>query len=353
MPERQHVRFCRTSDGVRIAYAALGGGPALIKSPNWLSHLEYEWHSPIWRHWLDGLSQRNTFIRYDARGCGLSDREPPEITFEGWVRDLEAVVEATKLERFALLGVSAGGAVAMAYAARHPERVSHLLLYGSFARLLLGAGAEAADEAAVLCKLIELGWGRRDPAFRKVFANRFLPGAPAELIDAFDDLQRESSSGRVALQVLQLALDVDVVREAASIRCPTLVMHATDDAIVPFEAGRRLASLIPESRFVPLESRNHILLRDEPAWSRFLEEVHGFLAREAGATFTGLTQRERQMVELLARGLDNHQIAAHMELSEKTVRNMVSSVLAKLGIESRSQAIVRAREAGYGVGVPG
>jgi pimeloyl-ACP methyl ester carboxylesterase/DNA-binding CsgD family transcriptional regulator len=354
MRERQHVRFCRSSDGVSIAYATLGSGPPLVKAPNWLSHLEYEWQSPIWRHWLEGLSRHNTFIRYDARGCGLSDRDPPEITFESWVRDLEAVADAARLDRFPLLGISAGGAVAIAYAARHPERVSHLLLYGTFARMARRAGPEAAEEATLMCKLIELGWGRRNRAFRQVFATRFLPEASAELFDAFDDLQRESSSGGNALRMLQVALEVDVVKEARTIRCPTLVMHATDDGIAPFEVGRILASLIPESRFVPLESRNHILLDGEPAWHRFLEEMQGFLRREAGGVaFTALTPREREMVELLARGLDNHQIAAHLDLSEKTVRNMVCGVLTKLGAGSRSQAIVRAREAGFGVGVHG
>jgi pimeloyl-ACP methyl ester carboxylesterase/DNA-binding CsgD family transcriptional regulator len=350
MSDRQHVRFCTSSDGVRLAYAALGHGPPLVKAPNWLTHIEYDWRSPIWRHWLEGLSRHHTFIRYDARGCGLSDRDPPELSFESWVRDLEAVVDAMKLERFPLLGISGGGAIAIAYAARHPQRVSHVVLYGAFARgrLKRGEDPEAIDEAMLMCKLIELGWGKRNPAFRQVFATQFLPGAPTELIEAFDALQRESSSAGDALRMMQVSMQIDVTEQARALSCPVLIMHATDDGRVPFEEGRVLASLIPGARFVPLESRNHILLEAEPAWARFLEEVDTFLAPSGGDAFAGLTARERELLEFLARGLDNHQIGAHLGVSEKTVRNHVSAIFAKLGVESRGQAIVRAREAGFG-----
>jgi pimeloyl-ACP methyl ester carboxylesterase/DNA-binding CsgD family transcriptional regulator len=355
MRDRQHVRFCTSSDGVRLAYATLGSGPPLVKAPNWLTHLEYEWQSPIWRHWLEGLSRHRTFIRYDARGCGLSDRQPPEISFESSVRDLEAVVDTLKLERFPLLGISGGGAIAMDYATRHPERVSHLVLYGAYARgrMWRGGGQAAVDEAMLMCKLIELGWGTRNRAFRQVFATQFLPDASPEMIDAFDELQRESSSAQDALRIMEVALRVDATAQARAITCPTLIMHATEDGRIPFEEGRVLAGLIPDARFVPLESRNHILLDGEPAWRRFLQEIDAFLpsASPAGA-FADLTPRERELLEFLARGLDNHQIAAHLELSEKTVRNMVSSVFAKVGVESRSQAIVRAREHGFGTTVP-
>jgi pimeloyl-ACP methyl ester carboxylesterase/DNA-binding CsgD family transcriptional regulator len=354
MRERQHVRFCTSSDGVRLAYAALGTGPPLVKAPNWLSHLEYEWQSPIWRHWLEGLSRHHTFVRYDTRGCGLSDRDPAEISFESWVRDLEAVVDAMKLERFPLLGISQGASIAIAYAIRHPERVSHLILYGAFARgrLKRGGGQEAIDEAMLISKLIELGWGTPNRAFRQVFVTQFLPDASPQLIDAFDELQRESSSARDAMRIMQVTTQVDVTDIARDIECPTLIMHATGDARIPFEEGRVIASLIPDARFVPLESRNHILLESEPAWPRFLEEVDAFLGtpRAADGTFAGLTAREREVLDFLARGLDNHQIAAHLDLSEKTVRNMVSCILGKLEVESRAQAIVRARESGYGVG---
>lgn len=352
MTHAQHVRFCTSSDGVRLAYAAVGRGPPLVKAPNWLSHLEYEWQSPIWRHWIEGLSRHHTYIRYDARGCGLSDREPPEISLESWVRDLEAVVDAAGLDRFPLLGLSQGGAIAIAYAHRHPERVSHLVLYGAFARgwLMRGRGQKGIDEAMLACKLVEMGWGTPNRAFRQVFASQFLPDASLELINAFDELQRQSSSARDASRIMQVLMQIDVTGPARAITCPTLIIHATKDQVVAFEEGRVLASLIPGARLVPLESRNHILLETELAWPRFLEEIEAFLPSGADGAFVGLTTREREVLELVARGLDNHQIAAHLGLSEKTVRNMVSSILTKLDIESRSAAIVRARMAGFGSG---
>jgi len=355
MRDRQHVRFCTSSDGVRLAYAAVGMGPPLVKAANWLSHLEHDWASPIWRHWIEGLSRHHAYVRYDERGCGLSERDPAEMSFESWVRDLEAVVDACKLERFPLLGISQGGAIAIEYANRHPERVSQLILYGAFARgrLRRGGGQASLDEALTMYKLFELGWGTNNRAFRQVFATQFLPGAAPELIDAFDDLQRESAAGATAVRIMQVSVQIDVQRAAERIRCPTLILHARGDARIPFEEGRLLASLIPEARFVPLASRNHILLADEPAWPEFLHEVDAFLgagARPQRLAEANLTPREEDLVELLARGLDNHQIAAHLALSEKTVRNMVSSVLDKLQVESRAQAIVRARDAGFGVG---
>jgi len=350
MRERQQVRFCTSFDGVRLAYASVGDGPPLVKAPNWMSHLEYEWESPIWRHWIEGLSRLRRYIRYDARGCGLSDRDPPEISFEASVRDLEAVVDTMKLERFALLGMSQGGGIAIPYAIRHPERVSHLVLYGAQARghLMRGLGDKAIDEALLVSKLVEIGWGTRNPAFRQVFANQFLPNASSELLQAFDELQRHSSSPRDALRILQTVMQADVSAQAPAIACPTLVLHATKDAIIPFDEGRLLASLIPGARFVALESANHILLEAEPAWRRFLDELDAFLPSRRAKDFDALSARERELVELLARGLDNHQIAAHLELTEKTVRNMVSTVLGKLLVETRAQAIIKAREAGFG-----
>lgn len=351
MASRQKIRFCSSFDGVQLAYATVGSGPPLVKAANWLSHIEFDWASPIWRHWIEALSRRYAFLRYDTRGCGLSDRAPPEISFESWVRDLEAVVDAMKLDRFPLLGISQGGAIAVAYAVRHPERVSHLVLYGAFARgrLHRGSGQAGIDEILLMSKLFELGWGTDNRSFRQVFANQFLPGGSLELIEAYDELQRQSATAADAVRILQTSSQIDVTAIAPRVQCPTLVMHGRDDARVPFEEGRLFASLIPGARFVPLASRNHVLLEDEPAWEQFLEEIDAFLpAGQATAAFAELTARERELLQFLARGLDNHQIAAHLALSEKTVRNMVSSVFAKLDVESRAQAIVKAREAGFG-----
>jgi pimeloyl-ACP methyl ester carboxylesterase/DNA-binding CsgD family transcriptional regulator len=351
MTERQHLRFCTSSDGVALAYAAVGHGPPLVKTANWLTHLEYDWESPIWRPWIEALARNRTYVRYDTRGCGLADREPADVSLEGWVRDLEAVVDAAGLERFPLLGISQGGPIAIAYAVRHPERVSHLVFYGSFlrGRLKRGGGPEKIEQALLYYKLTELGWGSDNPSFRAVFANDFLPGGSQEMLRAFDELQRVSSSGAFAVRFMQASDQLDVADMARRVKCPTLVMHSRGDRRVPFEEGRLVAAHIPGARFVPLESDNHVLLATEPAWPRFLEELDAFLPRGAAGRFAELTARERALVELLARGLDNHQIAAHLAVTEKTVRNMVSTVFDKLDVDSRAQAIVRAREAGFGV----
>jgi pimeloyl-ACP methyl ester carboxylesterase/DNA-binding CsgD family transcriptional regulator len=351
MVDRQHLRFCASSDGVRLAYATVGHGPPLVKAANWLSHLEFDWQSPLWRHWIEALSRRHTYVRYDARGCGLSDRDPAEISFEAAVRDLEAVVDAAGFQKFPLLGISQGGSIATAYAVRHPERVSHLILYGAFprGRLKRGAGPAKIEEALLYYKIAELGWGTNLPAFRQVFASQFLPDGSLEMLHAFDELQRVSAAASMAVRYLKMWDQIDVTDLAPRVSCPTLVIHARDDARIPFEEGRIFASLIPGARFVPLESRDHILLESERAWRRFLEEIDAFLpAAPIDGAFAGLTARERELMEYLARGLDNHQIAAHLGLSEKTVRNMVSSILDKIGVESRSAAIVRARMAGFG-----
>ena len=350
---RQAIRFCTASDGVRLAYATVGRGPPLVKAAYWLTHVEFDWQAPIWRSWIDELARNNTYVRYDTRGCGLSDRDPPEVSFEAWVRDLESVVDAAKLDRFALLGMSQGAATAIAYAVRHPERVSHLILYGGFARgrVKRGLGEKAIEELLLYCKLAQIGWGTDDAAFRQFFTSQFMPEGTAEQFAAFNELQRVSASPEQAVKSFQVASQVDVSELASRVACPALVVHARGDRRVPFEEGRLLASLIPNARFVPLESRNHVLFEDEAAFRLFSDELATFLRGGAQREpVAGLTARQEELLELLARGLDNHQIAAHLELSEKTVRNMVSSVLGKLGVESRAQAIVRARVAGFGTG---
>ncbi|HUP29239.1 MAG TPA: alpha/beta fold hydrolase [Usitatibacter sp.] len=348
MTDRQHIRFCTSSDGVSLAHATLGHGTPLVKAANWLTHLEHDWQSPIWRHWVLGLSRHHAYTRYDTRGCGLSEREPADFSFESWVRDLEAVVDANKLERFSLLGISQGGPIAIAYAVRHPERVSHLVLYGAFARGRLKRGAQSIEEAMLYYKLVELGWGTDAAAFREVFAREFLPDGSPETIQAFDELQRVSASGAKAVRMMQVSDQIDVSELAPRLACPTLVLHGRGDRRVAFEEGRRLAALIPNARFVPLESHNHVLLESEPAWPAFLGALESFLPGATPGAFGDLTARERQLLDLLARGLDNHQIAAHLELAEKTVRNHVSAIFTKLGVDNRARAVVRAREAGFG-----
>jgi pimeloyl-ACP methyl ester carboxylesterase len=289
----QRIKFCRTSDGVTLAYATTGSGSPLVKAANWLTHIDYDWQSPVWRHWLVDLSGRHQLIRYDERGCGLSDRDVPDHTFEGWISDLESVVDASGLDRFPLLGISQGGPVAIAYAARHPERVSHLVIYGSYAQ---GRRSRASSEIEVRMHQLQVdlarnGWGLDDPAFRQVFTAQFIPGGTRELWDAFNELQRQTTSSENAARVLEVTGGIDVVDLAPLVQAPTLVLHARDDRRPPFDQGRLLASLIPDSRFVALDSRNHILLGDEPAWPVFMAEVEAFLATPDPSGVGGRTPR--------------------------------------------------------------
>lgn len=351
MDERQSVRFCASADGVRLAFAEVGRGAPLVKAANWLTHLEYDWRSPIWEPWVRTLSSRYRYLRYDTRGCGLSDRDPPELSLEAWVRDLEAVVDAARLERFTLFGMSQGGAIAASYAARHPERVERLVLLGVFARgrLKRDPSPERMEEELLHYRIAEHSWGSDNPGFRDFFASGFMPGATREQLQAFAELQRESSSAAFAVRQMQVSAQIDASDVMRQVRCPTLVMHARDDARIPFEEGRRVASLIPGARFVALESRNHVLVPDEPAFAAFHDELRRFVpsAPAPSAGFDTLTTRERELLGLLAEGLDNHQMAARLGLSEKTVRNHVSAILAKIGADSRGRAIVLAREAGF------
>ncbi len=350
----QHIRFCKARDGAQIAMASLGRGAPLLRAAHWLSHVEHDGRSPVWAHWLKELSRDHTFIRYDQRGCGLSDWSPPSTSFEAWVNDLEAVVEAQRLTQFALLGMSQGGAIAIAYAARHPEKVSHLVLFGAYAKGVLcrNITQQQSEEAETLVKLIRFGWGRDNPAFRQVFTSQFIPDGTREQHQWFNDLERISASPENAARIVETTYQMDVTAEAKSIRVPTLVLHARDDARVPFEEGRQLAALIPSARFVPLEGRNHILLSNEPAWEQFLSEVRAFLGDGRGEKDllrqSRLTVSESEVLALIARGLDNNEIADALAKSEKTVRNQVSSIFSKLGVSTRAQAIVLARDAGIG-----
>jgi DNA-binding SARP family transcriptional activator/pimeloyl-ACP methyl ester carboxylesterase/predicted ATPase len=278
----QQIRFCRSADGTQIAYARFGQGPTLVKAANWLSHLEHEWNSPVWRHWLLGLTQSATLVRYDERGCGLSDWQVAEISLDAMVADLEAVVDANELDRFPLLALSHGGAVAISYAVRHPERVSKLILYGTSARgwQHRRGSPQARAEAQARVDLIRLGWGKDNPAFRQFFTSLFIPEATPEQIQWFNELQRITSTPENAARLVEAASGFNVSELTPCVQVPTLVIHARDDAVVPFEEGRRLAATIPGAQFVMLDSKNHILLENEPAWQRFLDVVGHFLSLE-------------------------------------------------------------------------
>lgn len=276
----QEIRYCTAADGVRVAYALTGDGPPLVKAANWLTHLDREWANPVWRHWLDALGQRHRLIRYDERGCGLSGWDAPNFTFDAWVDDLERVVDAVGLDRFPLLGVSQGGAVAIAYAVRHPEKVTHLVLAGAYSRgrLVRAETPEERAEAALDLDVARVGWQRDDSAFRQVFASQFLPDATQELWDAFNDLQRATTSIDNVVRFLGVFGRIDVSQLAPRVRCPTLILQSRGDLRVPESQARELAALIPDSRLVLLDSRNHILLQDEPAWPLFVAEIERFLA---------------------------------------------------------------------------
>ncbi len=279
----QQIRFCTASDGARLAYAAVGHGPPLVKAANWLSHLEFDWNSPVWRPWLIELSRDHTLVRYDERGCGLSDWDVGDFSLEAWVRDLETVVDAAGLDRFPLLGISQGGAIAISYAVRHPERVSHLVLYGAYARgrLHRSPTPEQLAERELMLDMIRVGWGKDHPAFRQAFTTMFIPEATQEQSRWMNELQRVSCTPENAVRLLNTFDNLDAQEAARRATVPTLVLHATGDLRVPFSEGRHTASLIPGARFVSLESRNHLLLSGEPAFVKFFAAVRGFLGLPA------------------------------------------------------------------------
>jgi len=360
----QSIRFARSRDGLQLAYATCGSGPPLVKSANWLSHLEFDWQSPVWSHWFHFLARGSTLLRYDARGCGLSDWNATDLSLDAQVADLEAVIDAEGVDRFALFGLSQGGSVAIEYACRHPEKLTHLVLFGAFAKGWLVAGEKLAQNARALFDLIETGWGEDNPAFRQIFTALFLPEASADQQRAFGELMRITSKPSIAANILRNYGTVDVTERLADVRTPTLVLHCQQDACIPFSLGRRLAAGIQGARFVALESRNHVLLENEPAWPRFCEEFDAFLGRRSAAAadagapgrratldasgLEDLTPKERRVLALVAEGMSNAEIAAKLFLSEKTVRNHLTRIFDKLGVNSRARAIVLAREAGLG-----
>jgi pimeloyl-ACP methyl ester carboxylesterase/DNA-binding CsgD family transcriptional regulator len=346
----QDIRFTHSADGTRLAYAVNGHGFPLVRAAHWLTNIDRDWRTPVWRPWFDAFGARYRFHRYDSRGCGLSDRASSDASLDVLVKDLEAVVDAAKLDRFALLGISQGGAVSMAYAASHPERVSHLVLLGAFARgpLRRNPTPEELESHHAQIKLIETGWGQDNPAFRQLFTNLIFPNASPEQIRSFNDLQRMSCTPHHAARLVSRFSDIDASSYLPRVACPTLVLHTRGDMCAPFDEGLFVASSIAGARLVPLETKSHVPTPGEPSFERVIEEIEAFVgaAREGKSAFPDLTRRERQVLEHIARGLDNAQIAAHLDLSEKTVRNHITGIFEKIGVENRAQAIVQAREAG-------
>jgi pimeloyl-ACP methyl ester carboxylesterase len=339
---RQRIHYLRTRDGLKLAWADAGTGPAFIKAANWLTHLEYEWESPVWQHWLRFFCDHFRFIRYDERGCGMTDWQIGDLSLTSWTDDLEDVVEAAAPTKpFALLGISQGAIACLGYAVRHPEAVSHLVLYGAYARGALRRGDVPRErEYQAIVELTRAGWGKDNPAFRQVFTSRFIPGATREQIDWFNELCRKTTSPELAAKLLEVRASVDVSDLLEKVKVPTLVVHARDDGVVPIAEGRLLATSIPGAEFVEVESKNHILLDGEPAWDRFREAVLEFTGVGSNVpkedpAFGRLTARERGILALMTEGLS------------KTVRNHVSNLFDKLGVWTRAQAIVFARDRGF------
>ena len=279
---QQRVRFASAGDGVSLAWASVGDdeAPVLVKAANWLSHLELDWEAPIWSPLYRELARARRFIRYDERGCGLSDWDVPEISFETFVTDLETVVDAAGLERFPLLGISQGASVSIEYAARHPERVSHLILFGGYAAgwRHLASPQEVKEREAVMV-LTEAGWGRDDASYRHLFTSSFLPDATTEELSWFDDFQRRTTSAANAVRFLEAFSTIDVRHRLAELQVPTLVLHSRGDHRIPLATGRQLAAAIPNAEFVGLESNNHLLLGREPGSTAFVDAIRQFLAR--------------------------------------------------------------------------
>jgi pimeloyl-ACP methyl ester carboxylesterase/DNA-binding CsgD family transcriptional regulator len=338
-PVEQQIRFCTAVDGVRLAFASHGRGPPIVRAATWLTHLDFDWESPVWRHWLDELGDGHTCIRYDERGCGLSDRELGDLSVETWVADLETVVEAAGLDRFALLGPSQGAAIAMVYAARHPERVTHLVLYGGYTRGRALRSPEERRRGEAMISAIRAGWSDANPTFRHLFSMLFLPQGTAEQMDWYDELQRRSTSAEIAVRLYEARSRIDVCDLAAFVTTPTLVVHARRDRVVPVEEGRLLAARIPDARLVLVESANHILLSDEPAWNEFRSELRAFLGTvpaSQAVPIPSLSPRELDVLELVAAGLTNEAIAERLCLSVRTVERHLSNIYVKLSVSGKA-----------------
>ena len=344
----QEFRFAQVASGARIAWTRGGrpGAPTLVKVAHWLTHVEYDLRSPLWRPWVERLGRSFQLIRYDERGCGLSSADDLTPDLETWVEELEAVIDANNAPRVALLGVSGAAPAAIAYAVRHPERVSHLVLLGGY---LCGALARSTndEERAYLdaqWRLVEFGWGRDDPAVREFFTSRFLPDSTPEVRAAMNEQQRRGCDGARAAAIMRARAVLDVRALAPKVSVPTLVLHCEGDRVTPIELGHEIATAIPGARFESLPSVNHVPLGQDPVFSRFCDAVVEFVA--AADEVPRLTPRERELAGLVAQGLDNAQIAARLGVADKTVRNALTVLYAKLGVDGRARAVARSRDLG-------
>jgi len=273
----QEIRYTTTADGVRIAWASSGDGPPLVKAANWLNHLEFDWESPVWRHIIRELAQDFRLIRYDQRGNGLSDWQVDDLSFDAFVADLETVVDAAGLEKFSLFGISQGCAQSIAYAVKHPERVDKLILHGGYARGYAHRSEGERERRRALNTLVKEGWGKDNPAFRQVFSAMFFPEGTREVHDAWNELQRITTSPENAVRIAEANAALDVRDLLGQVQAPTLVLHCRDEEVVEFEFARELASGLPNARLVSVDSRNHLLMESDPGWEKWLREVRSFM----------------------------------------------------------------------------
>jgi pimeloyl-ACP methyl ester carboxylesterase/DNA-binding CsgD family transcriptional regulator len=352
-PVRQRIQFCNSPDGVRIGYSVVGRGPALVMLSGGHSHLELDLESPVLGHWIAELARDHSLVRLDTRGFGLSDRDVTDHSIDAVVADVHAVAEALGLERFALLAWLGGTPFAITYANRHPGSVTRLVLHAAYLRGWLKRDVAAREREAVdaLVKQVESGWDMEDPIVRHAMTSSFIPDSTPAQQAWLNQALRAAAKGTDAARRLRTRLNADVRVLAGRIECPTLVLNADRDTNPPIAEGRLAASLIPGAHLVTVASRNHVLLATEPAWRRWLEEVRAFLGEEVpgGSAFAALSPRERELATLISEGLDNAQIAARLEISEKTVRNHITRIFAKLGVETRAQAIVLANREAMGL----
>jgi pimeloyl-ACP methyl ester carboxylesterase/DNA-binding CsgD family transcriptional regulator len=350
-PSDTGIRFCRSADGTRIAWAVHGSGPPLVISSCWLSHLQHDWQSPVWRHFLDELGAIATVIRYDERGFGMSDWDVDDFSIPVRLADLEAVVDAAPLDRFALLGMSGGSAPALAYAAAHPGHLTRLILYGTVCGEPVIRDAEQMAEEETYRSMIRVGWAKEDPIFRRVFTTVYIPEATEEQMRWFDDLQRMSTSAKNAVASRIARQSVDLRDEIPRITAPTLILQATGDRATTFDNAVEVSGAIAGARLVPMDSRNHILLDGEPAWTTFMTEVTAFLepdrrawAADRDDPAEALSPREVEVLALAADGRSNEDIATQLGLSSRTVERHLSNVYQKLGLSgpaARAGAVAR------------
>jgi pimeloyl-ACP methyl ester carboxylesterase len=273
------VRYCTTRDGIHLAYAIDGEGPPLVYVGHWFGHLQMDWEYPARRRYFELLGRGRTLLRYDTRGNGLSDHNVDNISHETWVSDLETVVDAAGFQRFALFGLSQTASVAIAYAARHPERVTRLVVYGGYALGWKRRPGVNLEEQRAMLALTRVGWDRDNPAFRQMFTAQFMPGATKEAFDAFTEMGRKYTTGEAVTRFQEATGDADVVSLLPLVAAPTLVMHVRDDQRVPFECGQQIAAGIPGARLVALPGQNHILQEGERAREQMFEEIDSFLQR--------------------------------------------------------------------------